>query len=98
MKRLIKLTFFAALCLSTSVFGQTSSSKWQAQPIVIDGNGADWGTLPRFFNSEANVKYEFRNDDQNLYIILKAADRATQMQLMAAGFNVRLKVKTSPPR
>jgi len=97
MKRLIKLTFFAVLCLSTSVLGQTSSSKWQAQPIVIDGNGADWGTLPRFFNSEANVKYEFRNDDQNLYIVLKAADRATQMQLMAAGFNIRLKVKTSPP-
>jgi hypothetical protein len=43
------------------------------------------------------VKYEFRNDAQNLYIIIKAADRISQVQLMAAGFNVKLKVKTSPP-
>jgi len=85
------------LSISSSVFAQVSSSKWQAQPIVIDGDGADWGSLPRFFNAESNVKYEFRNDAQNLYIILKAADRATQMQLQRAGFSVKLKVKTSPP-
>lgn len=97
MNKLFQFSVLGLLTISLFTFAQTSTAKWQIQPIVIDGNGADWGALPRFFNSDTNVKYEFRNDNQNLYIILKAADRATQMQLMAAGFNVKLKVKTSPP-
>ncbi|HJV76940.1 MAG TPA: hypothetical protein VJ602_01060 [Paludibacter sp.] len=97
MKRIFQITLLGVFCICSGAFAQVSSSKWQAQSIVIDGNGEDWGTLPRFFNAESNVKYEFRNDAQNLYIILKAADRATQMQLAQAGFSVKLKVKTSPP-
>jgi len=97
MKRLVLLTFLTVLSLFSGIMAQVSTSKWEAQSIVIDGNGADWGTLPRFFNAESNVKYEFRNDAKNLYLILKAADRSTQMQMLSAGFSVKLKVKTSPP-
>jgi hypothetical protein len=97
MNRLFKISLLCLLTTSTVIFSQTSSSKWQQQPIIIDGDGADWGSLPRFFNADSNMKYEFRNDAQNLYIILKASDRSTQMQLMQAGFSVKLKVKTSPP-
>jgi len=97
MKRLIQLLFLGALSLSSSLSAQISKSKWQAEPIVIDGDGSDWGSIPRFFNAESNIKYEFRNDAQNLYIILTAADVATQMQILKAGFSVKLKVKTSPP-
>ena len=97
MNKLFKITLFCFVSITTGIFSQTSSSKWQPQPILIDGDGADWGSLPRFFNVESNMKYEFRNDAQNLYVILKASDRSTQMQMMQAGFSIRLKVKTSPP-
>jgi hypothetical protein len=97
MKRLIQLLFLSALSLTSGAFAQVSSSKWQAQPIVIDGDGSDWVTIPRFFNTASNVKYEFRNDDQNLYIIIDPADINTQMQLRSAGFNIKLKVRTSTP-
>jgi len=97
MKRLFQLTLLTVLSLFSGVMAQVSTSKWEAQSIKIDGNGSDWGTLPRFFNAESNVKYEFRNDSKNLYLILKAADRATQIQMLSAGFSVKLKVKTSPP-
>jgi len=97
MKKNIFISCLVSFSLLTSISAQTSTAKWQPTPISIDGNEEDWGTLLRFFNSESNVKYEFRNDAQNLYIILKSADRATQMQLAMAGFNVKLKVKTSPP-
>jgi hypothetical protein len=97
MKRIFQITLLGVFCICSGAFAQVSSSKWQAQSIVIDGDGTDWGTVPRFFNAESNAKYELRNDAQNLYIILKAADRATQMQLIQAGFSVKLKVKTSPP-
>ena len=97
MKRLVQLTLLTVLSLFSGAMAQVSTSHWQAQPIAIDGDGSDWGTNPRFFNAESNVKYEFRNDAQNLYLIIKSADRAVQMQLLKAGFNIKLKVKTSPP-
>ena len=97
MKRLIQLTLLSVFSLFSGAIAQVSTSHWQVQPIAIDGDGSDWGTNPRFFNAESNVKYEFRNDAQNLYLIIKSADRAVQMQLLKAGFSVKLKVKTSPP-
>ena len=78
MKKNIFISCLVSFSLLTSISAQTSTAKWQPTPISIDGNEEDWGTLLRFFNSESNVKYEFRNDAQNLYIILKSADRATQ--------------------
>jgi uncharacterized membrane protein YgcG len=97
MKRLVQLTLLTVLSLFSGAMAQVSTSHWQAVPIAIDGDGSDWGTNPRFFNAESNVKYEFRNDAQNLYLIIKSADRAVQMQLLKAGFSIKLKVKTTPP-
>jgi uncharacterized membrane protein YgcG len=97
MNKLFKFSLLVLLTISYHSFAQTSTAKWQSQPMLIDGSGKGWGTLPRFFNTDANVKYEFRNDSQNLYLILKAADMGTNMQLLAAGFSVKLKVKTSTP-
>ncbi len=97
MKKMFLILLFSLIALSSNVFAQLSSGKWQTQPIKIDGDGSDWGLLPRFFNTESNLKYEFRNDATNLYFILKAADRATQMQLFRAGFSIRFKLKTATP-
>jgi len=94
MKKIF-ITSLLTLCFFSFISAQTSTAKWQAQPLVIDGDGSDWGSMPRFFNSDSNIKYEFRNDAQNLYIIIKAADRATQMQQLIAGFSVKLKFKNS---
>lgn len=97
MKRFILYMLLGVLSICSSLHAQVSSSKWQDRPIIIDGDGSDWETNPRFFNAESNMKYEFRNDAQNLYLIIKSADRAIQLQLLKAGFNIKLKVKTSPP-
>ncbi len=92
MKRIIQFVAFGVICFTTTTFAQ-SSSKWQNNPIIIDGDASDWETMPRFFNSDANVQYEIRNDAKNLYIILKSTDKATQMQLQQAGFSVIFKLK-----
>lgn len=97
MKQKIQLIFLSLLGLSSISFAQSSISKWQAQPIVIDGDRADWGTIPRFFDSQSNVQYEFRNDDKNLYLIVRTTDRAAQMQMIRGGFALKLKVKTKIP-
>ena len=97
MKRFLQIVVLSLISLCGTLFAQVSIAKWQIQPIVIDGDGSEWGMLPRFFNTESNIKYEFRNDAQNLYFILKSADRATQIQLFRAGFSIRFKLKTSTP-
>ena len=96
MNKKFKISLLILLAFSTFIFAQTSTSKWQSKPIIIDGDGSDWEAIPRFFNSDSNVKYEFRNDSKNLYLILKSTSRATQLQLLQAGFSVRLKVKIQP--
>ncbi len=92
MKRIIQLVALGVICFSMATFAQ-SSSKWQNSPIIIDGDASDWETMPRFFNSDANVQYEIRNDARNLYVILKSTNKATQMQLLQAGFSVKFKLK-----
>ena len=97
MKTKFQLLFLGLLGLSSISLAQSSISKWQAQPIVIDGDRADWGSIPRFFDAQSNVQYEFRNDDKNLYLIVRTIDRAAQMQIMRGGFALKLKVKTKIP-
>jgi len=97
MKTKIQLVSLCLLGLSSISFAQSSISKWQAQPIVIDGDRSDWVSIPRFFDSQSNVQYEFRNDDKNLFLIVRTTDRAAQMQMMRGGFALKLKVKTKIP-
>jgi len=97
IKRITLLLIVILLSFNSVLFAQESVSKWQTQPILIDGDAADWVTNPRFFDSESNVMYELRNDGQNVYLILKSTDKTTQAQLTRAGFSIRLKVKSKPP-
>lgn len=97
MKTKFQLLFLCLLGLSSISFAQSSLSKWQAQPIVIDGDRSDWVSIPRFFDSSSNIQYEFRNDDKNLYLIVRTTDRAAQMQMIRGGFSLKLKVKTKIP-
>ena len=93
MKRLFQLTLVGILSIFTSAFAQVSTAKWQSHSIVIDGDAKDWETAPCFTNSDSKINYEFRNDDRNLYLILKTTDENMQKQLTQAGFKLRFKVK-----
>ena len=97
MKKILLLLFISILSFSTIIHAQVSIAKWQNSPVIIDGDGSEWGILPRFFNSESNIKYEFRNDADNLYFILKAGDKSIQMQLLRGGFSIRFKLKNQTP-
>jgi len=97
MKTKIQLISLCLLGLSSISLAQSSLSKWQAQPIVIDGDRSDWVSIPRFFDAQSNVQYEFRNDDKNLYLIVRTIDRAAQMQMLRGGFSLKLKIKTKIP-
>jgi len=76
--------------------GEVSTAKWQSVPLSIDGNSSDWGSNIRFFNSDSRIQYEFRNDDKNLFLIIKSTDQAMQRQMAMAGIKLKLKIKTDP--
>lgn len=94
MKRKILLTCLTTLGLFSVAEAQTA--KWQSAPITIDGNADDWGGPIRFYNSDSRINYEFRNDAQNLYLIVKTSDQMMQRQMMIAGFKLKFKTKSEP--
>ena len=49
----------------------------------------------RFFNSEAKLHFEYRNDARNLYFILLSSEKSTMIQIMKAGCSVNIKAKKS---
>lgn len=94
MNRKIFLTCLTVLGIFTAAESQTA--KWQQDPITIDGVADDWGGPIRFYNSDSKINYEFRNDAQNLYLIVKTSDQMMQRQLMIAGFKLKFKTKSEP--
>lgn len=96
IRKFFVLCLIVSGTLMTSLGAQTNVVKWQQSPIGIDGIADDWGATIRFFNSESRIHYEFRNDDKNVYIILKTNDEQMKRQLLMAGMKLKFKVKTEP--
>lgn len=72
-----KITIF---CLGVILFGFLSrparaaddptNSVWAAEPPKLDGLIDDWAGVPRGLDKGLSVEYAFRNDDQNLFVLL----------------------------
>lgn len=82
-------------------FGQKNILYWQSSSLEINGNDADWAlrdNILRFYDSASNIKYEMRNDENNLYLIFESDDRSLQQQIMMGGLSLKLKVKDKSKR
>ena len=69
---------------------------WQNEQIVIDGDLTEWGDLPRFYDSKAKLFYEFRNDDENIFLSFYSNDRITNLKIIESGLELfvdTLKIK-----
>jgi len=49
-------------------------STWPASPIIIDGLDEEWAEEVVCFENKYKVKYGFKNDENNLYILFKFND------------------------
>lgn len=61
----------------------------QAQ-IVVDAKTTDWadnGTL-KYYDKEAHVQYDTRNNDSMLYVCVKITDQKFQMKALVAGMTL----------
>lgn len=98
-KQIFPITLVMALTctlLSFSAYSQTSTSKWLATPLTVDGSNTDWGGRPSYFSSECMISYELRNDNNNIFLIIEIVEKESQMKFMHAGFEIAMKVKSKP--
>lgn len=85
------------LLISGVTIAETKQSVYQTSPINIDGKMTEWGINPKYFNSESGILYEVRNDESQIYIIIKCNEPSTVKQMQIAGFSLKLTTKTNPP-
>jgi len=88
-----KITFVLMLLMlawTTPLFSQEKilESKWAAQPARIDGQGDEWSEDVLFFEKSAKVKCAFRNDEENLYVVLVFEDRKSLSSINATGITL----------
>ncbi len=62
-------------------------SFWRTAEITIDGDESDWENGLTYFEKEG-VGLGIRNDEDNLYIILKTYDRTSQLQVIRNGLTI----------
>lgn len=68
------------------------NSIWTKSEIVVDGKESEWsGSI--YYLEKQKIGIGLQNDTANLYIIVKATDRNTQLQIMRRGLTIWLDAK-----
>lgn len=101
MKTFYNLAF--AACLAVSLLCAVSFSAFSqklpkvqinsvAAPsnIRIDGKANEWGDKFQAYNKHTNVFYTIANDDEKLYMVVKAADKAIAGKIIAGGITLAI--------
>lgn len=63
---------------------------WQATPIIVDGDCADWPSPYPNYDAKAKVAYATSNDKENLYVTLQTGDPLTQIKILKQGMTVSI--------
>lgn len=56
--------------------------------MVVDGRLSEWGVPLRYYNLEAEVSYDIRNDDEAFYVVLHADNPQSVHRLLSGGFKI----------
>jgi hypothetical protein len=90
------LVLLAAGCSSSRQAQEAEPSvvsRWQSQPLYIDGSDNDWvRPLPYTIKAE-NLSYSISNDQQNLYVLLTTASPQEQQKIIQGGMSVWVNTK-----
>lgn len=82
------------LILTTTTSGKEMQlmSIWKQAEIKVDGDESEWsGSL--YYLEEQKIGLGLKNDTGYLYILLKAIDQNTQLQIMRTGLTIWLDAK-----
>lgn len=77
-----------AFLIASGAFAQKYEANRQKSPVTIDGKPTEWSTPLRFSDSKSGLQYNVTNDDENLYICVRAANESTQQQILFSGLKI----------
>ncbi len=77
-----------ALLIASGTFAQKYEASRQKSPITTDGKPAEWTAPLRFSDVKSGLQYNVTNDDENLYICVRASDETAQQQILRSGLKI----------
>ncbi|MDR3285898.1 MAG: hypothetical protein LBT27_00470 [Prevotellaceae bacterium] len=87
---------FALLSISMITLGFNAIAQTEKEPlkaefinnIVVDGDDSDWESAISFFDESSGLMYSIANDDENLYILIKATADIAMTKFTMGGVEV----------
>lgn len=68
------------------------TTKWSSAKIIVDGKPDDWELPLKYYDRESAVSYDVANDNQNIYIIIRATENASQVKIVREGMRLAIDV------
>ncbi len=100
MKQVAKTVIFAGVLLVGAIPVSAQRNKGHVQHeldratgIVIDGKLDEWGDSLVYEHATQKFHYHIKNDDENVYIGMRVADKDRQMQIFAQGLAFAVNTK-----
>ena len=83
-------SFLVGLLVTSFLLAQDgiSESKWQSNPISIDGNDNEWAHPLNFFDTQSALIFSISNDANYLYVCFSNNDRMKTGKMMKAGWSI----------
>ena len=92
MNKILKLKYAVIISIFLLMnYGCTKTiypTAYQTTPVTVDGDLKDWNLPLQYYDEESRLNYSLSNDEQNLYICVRAVDQQSQLKMIHAGFNV----------
>ncbi|MCW3086525.1 MAG: hypothetical protein JWP12_3891 [Bacteroidetes bacterium] len=92
---MIKITFpkiLTALLVLTLIsctkYIYVSRNPFQSAPVVADGNANEWSVPLKYYDEKSKLQYSVTNDNENLYICIKATEDETQSKIFRSGLQI----------
>lgn len=63
---------------------------WAQQPVVVDGNSAEWHEPLNNYNTGTKLAFAFANDRDNLYLIIESLDEITTGKVLNGGLTLTI--------
>lgn len=91
---MLRLSFLMVfLTLATVLQAKEYPVRWKALQTSVDGDISDWKRNLSYFDASTRMRYDIRNDSNNLYIAMSISDQMMKTKASAAGIELKFKYK-----
>jgi hypothetical protein len=88
LHRVFLVFLIMGLCVPGFSEDKIVASQWAAGPVKIDGQTNDWDDQVFHFEKKTSVNYAFRNDAENLYVLIVFKDPKFLSSISLTGMTI----------